>query len=129
MTMTELLVFDPALCCSTGVCGPEVEPALVRFAADLEWLRTRGVEVRRFNLSQEPGAFAANGLVREALQREGTDCLPLLLVNGRAAARGRVSLPRGDGGLGERGDGDTGRPGDARRITRRMRPLVRLLLT
>jgi hypothetical protein len=87
--MTELFVFDPALCCSTGVCGPEVDPALVRFAADLEWLRTRGVEVRRFNLSQEPGAFDANGLVREALQREGTDCLPLLLVNGQVAARGR----------------------------------------
>lgn len=56
--MNELLVFDPALCCSTGVCGPEVDPALVSFAADLEWLRTRGVQVRRFNLAQEPGAFA-----------------------------------------------------------------------
>jgi hypothetical protein len=89
MTMTKLRVFDPALCCSTGVCGPEVDPALVRFAADLEWLRSRGVEVRRFNLSHEPSAFAEQTQVREALQQDGTTCLPLLLVNGQVAARGR----------------------------------------
>jgi hypothetical protein len=34
----DLLVFDPALCCSSGVCGPELDTDLVRFAADLEWL-------------------------------------------------------------------------------------------
>jgi arsenite methyltransferase len=89
MTMTELRVFDPALCCSTGVCGPEVDPALVRFAADLEWLRSRGVEVRRSNLSREPSAFAEHRQVHEALQRDGTECLPLLLLNGQVAARGR----------------------------------------
>ena len=27
-------VFDPAMCCSTGVCGPSVEPDLARFAAE-----------------------------------------------------------------------------------------------
>jgi len=92
--MTELLVFDPALCCSTGVCGPEVNPDLVRFAADVEWLRKRGVEVRRFNLSQEPGTFAASAPVREALQNDGTDCLPLILVDGQVAARGRYPSRR-----------------------------------
>jgi hypothetical protein len=89
MTMTKLCVFDPALCCSTGVCGPEVDPALVRFAADLEWLRSRGVEVRRFNLSHEPSAFAEQTQVWESVQQDGTTCLPLLLVNGQVAARGR----------------------------------------
>jgi hypothetical protein len=36
---TTLCVFDPAMCCSTGVCGPSVDPELARFAADLDWLK------------------------------------------------------------------------------------------
>jgi hypothetical protein len=86
--MTRLNVYDPALCCSTGVCGPEVDESLVRFAADLEWLKGRGVEVRRFDLAWEPGAFAANATVRDALTREGVSCLPLLMVGGEEIARG-----------------------------------------
>jgi len=36
-------VYDPPMCCSTGVCGPAIDPVLPRFAADLEWLKGRGV--------------------------------------------------------------------------------------
>lgn len=75
-------VFDPAMCCSTGVCGPSVDPTLVRFAADLDWLRKKGVAVRRYNLSQEPAAFAENPLVRNKLATDSTACLPLILVDG-----------------------------------------------
>ena len=46
--MAKVQVFDPPMCCPTGVCGPEVDPTLVCFAADLEWLNTNGVEVERF---------------------------------------------------------------------------------
>ena len=88
-TMSELLVFDPAMCCSTGVCGPEVDPALVRFAADLEAVSAAGVTVRRFNLGSEPQAFMRNTAVRETLQREGTACLPLVLAGGEIVSRGR----------------------------------------
>ena len=45
--MASVEVFDPAMCCSTGVCGPSVDPALARFAADLEWLAGQGVAVAR----------------------------------------------------------------------------------
>jgi len=86
--MSKVQVFDPPMCCSTGVCGPEVDPSLVRFAADLEWLRTKGVEVERFNLSQEPAAFVGNPAVAQAM-RGGDGALPLLLVDGKIAAQGR----------------------------------------
>ena len=86
--MSKLQVFDPPMCCSTGVCGPEVDPGLVRFAADLEWLRSRGVEVERFNLSQEPAAFVANDAVAAAM-RGSDSALPILLVDGTIAAKGR----------------------------------------
>ena len=86
--MAKLDVFDPAMCCSTGVCGPAVDPVLPRFAADLDWLRRKGIRVERFNLSQQPGAFAANRIVKAALDEDGTACLPLIIVNGSVASRG-----------------------------------------
>ena len=75
-------VFDPAMCCATGVCGPAIDPELARVSADLEWLRGQGVAVERFNLSQDPGAFAGAPLVQRALQERGVECLPLVLVDG-----------------------------------------------
>jgi hypothetical protein len=80
-------VFDPAMCCSTGVCGPSVDPELARFAADVDWLEKQGVTVERFNLAQQPGAFAETPAVKEALAR-GNEVLPLVLVDDRIAVEG-----------------------------------------
>jgi len=57
---TKIEVYDPPMCCSSGVCGPSVAPALPRFAGDLKWLKAQGVEVARHNLAQQPLAFANN---------------------------------------------------------------------
>ena len=76
------------MCCSTGICGPSVDPALVRFSADLDWLKTKGVMVERYNLAQQPGAFADNPHVRTALTLAGNACLPLIIVDGAVASRG-----------------------------------------
>jgi len=84
----KLEVFDPAMCCSTGVCGPAFDPALVQFAADLQWLLANGVEVRRFNLAQNPAAFVENEAVRQALTEKGEAALPFLLVNDKVLASG-----------------------------------------
>lgn len=86
--MTTLRVFDPAMCCSTGVCGPVIDPALPRFAADLEWLAAQGVTVERFNLAQQPAAFAADASVRAALDAKGEASLPLIQVNGSITSIG-----------------------------------------
>jgi AhpD family alkylhydroperoxidase len=85
--VSKIQVYDPPMCCSTGVCGPVVDPALVRFASDLEWLSGKGVAVERFNLSQEPAAFVENPVVAAAM-RASDDALPLVLVDGAVAARG-----------------------------------------
>jgi len=89
MTSPQLTVYDPAMCCSTGVCGAEVEPSLIRFAADLDWIGKQGVTVRRFNLAQEPGAFARQNQVRRALQEKGESALPLVIMEGRVLSSGR----------------------------------------
>jgi len=85
----KIQIFDPPMCCSTGVCGPAVDPELVRFAADLDWLKRQGVEVERYNLSQQPAAFAGNDVVKAALGKDGNDCLPLTLVDGAVACTGK----------------------------------------
>jgi len=87
--MQTLQVFDPAMCCSTGVCGPGVDTKLVQFAADLDWLKTQAVMVQRHNLSQNPGAFVENELVKTALVEKGEAALPVILLNGKVAATGR----------------------------------------
>ena len=75
-------VFEPALCCNTGVCGEDVDQALVTFTADLAALRDLGVDIARHNLANDPGAFAANRSVSAYLQVAGSAGLPLTLVDG-----------------------------------------------
>jgi len=82
MTTKKLQVYDPPMCCSSGVCGTTVNPELARFAVDLEWLKKQGVEVERFNLSSHPAAFASSDTVKKALTERGNGCLPLTLVDG-----------------------------------------------
>jgi arsenite methyltransferase len=81
-------VFDPPMCCSTGVCGPAVDPVLPRFAADLEWLKQQGVSVRRYNPAQQPQAFAGNPQVVATLAADPDHSLPLLLLDGVILRRG-----------------------------------------
>ena len=85
---SEIKVFDPPMCCSSGVCGPSVNPKLVQFAGDLDELKQRGVTVSRFNLSSEPAAFVAEPLVKETLAKEGNECLPLILADGIIVSKG-----------------------------------------
>ncbi len=84
-----LEVFDPPMCCSTSVCGPNVDPRLVQFASDFLWVAGQGVHVERYNLSQQPQAFAANETVKAALVKYGSACLPLILLNGAIVSKGR----------------------------------------
>jgi hypothetical protein len=88
ITMITVRVFDPAQCCSSGVCGPSVDPELARFAADLAWLQARGVSVERFNLAQQPAAFVADGVVKSELEAKGTAALPVVKVNGDLRSTG-----------------------------------------
>ena len=87
--MATLDVFDPPMCCSTGVCGPSVDPVLARFAADLDWLAGQGVAVSRATLSQEPEKFVACAPVRDALYQMGDEALPAVVVDGRLRSTGR----------------------------------------
>ncbi|GAA5183461.1 hypothetical protein GCM10025771_35110 [Niveibacterium umoris] len=88
-SMKTLKVYDPALCCSTGVCGTDVDQALVSFSADVAWATAQGASIERFNLAQQPMAFAENAVVKGFLERSGAEALPLILLDGEVALAGR----------------------------------------
>ena len=81
-------VYDPAMCCSTGVCGPDVDDSLTDFANDVKWMKSQGIEVNRFNLGQEPEAFKSNPVVIARLQNAGSDILPIIFINGERVSEG-----------------------------------------
>ena len=87
--MKAIQVYDPPMCCSTGICGTDLDPDLVNFAAILSQLANTGVKIERFNLGQQPMAFAQNPAVKAALQQEGTDVLPLIFLGGEVYMKGR----------------------------------------
>ncbi len=85
--MKTVQVYDKPMCCSTGVCGPDVDPVLPQFAADLDWLKGQGHQVERYNLAQQPQAFIENKSIHQLLSTEGTDCLPVIVVDGQIVSR------------------------------------------
>lgn len=87
--MKTIQVYDPPMCCSTGICGTEIDPLLVGFAAMLSDLSRVGVTVQRFNLGQQPLAFLQNTVVKDRLDNGGVEVLPLLLVDGKVYLEGR----------------------------------------
>lgn len=87
--MTNIQIFEPGLCCGTGICGVDVDQKLVTFSADIDWARAAGGDVARFNLAQEPLAFAENDIARAFLHTAGSDGLPVVLVDGQTVLTGR----------------------------------------
>lgn len=86
--MSKVEIFDPALCCPTGVCGPSVDPELTRVATAIFLLEKRGFDIKRYNLGTEPAKFVENNEVNKVLHEKGPDSLPVTIVNGEIAKIG-----------------------------------------
>lgn len=84
--MKSLQIYDPAMCCSTGVCGPSIDQKLVKLAADVAFLKSKGVSVERYNLGHQPEAFTANQLVLTEMGAEAEN-LPIFIVDGEMMAK------------------------------------------
>ena len=82
-------VYDPAMCCPTGICGPGVDPALLTITRDLRWLEKHGVLTERFGLSQSPDAFVRQTRIAGLMQAFGDAALPAALVDGQVLCYGR----------------------------------------
>lgn len=83
--MKKIEIFDPAMCCTTGVCGPSIDPELMRVATVINSLKEKGIVINRHGLSSEPQDFITNKVISNILQKEGADILPVTLMDGEVA--------------------------------------------
>lgn len=81
-------LFEPAMCCETGVCGPSVDQELLAVREDLRWAEAQGASVARHNLSSDPDAFVASAKVTGLMQAFGEKALPVLVIDGEIAVHG-----------------------------------------
>jgi hypothetical protein len=86
--MKKMIIFDPAMCCSTGVCGPSVNKELLRVSTVLNTLKNKGVLVERYNLTSNPQAFIDNKEINAILNTKGVDTLPVTMVDGIVVKEG-----------------------------------------
>jgi len=84
-------IYDPAMCCPTGVCGPSVDPELIRIQETLRQIRKQApeVQVERYSLTTNPQAFVSNPAIGELLKNDGMQCFPLAFVDGKLIEKGR----------------------------------------
>jgi len=81
--MKTLQIFEPAMCCDTGLCGPSLDPELFRISTVLSTLKKQGLNFERYNLSNAPQEFVNNQVVNKFIMQSGVDELPLTLLDGQ----------------------------------------------
>lgn len=86
--MKTIEIFDPAMCCPTGLCGTNIDPNLLRIAAIVDTLKKKGVDIIRHNLKDEPAVYVSNTQVNRLLLSKGVEALPITLVDGEVALVG-----------------------------------------
>lgn len=87
--MKKMIIFDPAMCCSTGICGPSVDKELLRVATVLNTFKNKGILVERYNLTNNPQIFVTNKVINEILNTKGVEALPVTVVDGVVVKEGK----------------------------------------
>lgn len=87
--MKKMQIFEPAMCCSTGLCGVGVDQELLRISTVLNGMEKNGVKVERFNLSNAPQEFVTNKVVNKYIKEKGVDGLPAIVLDGEIVITGR----------------------------------------
>lgn len=87
--MKKITIYEPAMCCPTGLCGVSVDPELLRISAVLNSLKKKGIEIERYNLTNTPMKFMTNKTVNKMINEKGVDDLPFTLVDEEVSITGR----------------------------------------
>lgn len=87
--MKKMKIFEPAMCCSTGLCGVGVDPELLRISTVLNTLNKQGVLVERYNLNSAPMEFVTDETINAFINAKGAEGLPAIIVDGTIVITGR----------------------------------------
>ncbi|WP_279145749.1 arsenite efflux transporter metallochaperone ArsD [Clostridium tyrobutyricum] len=80
--MKKMIIFEPAMCCSTGVCGPSINKELLRISTIIDNLKNKGILIERYNLSGNPQIFADNKTINKIINKDGIEILPVTMIDG-----------------------------------------------
>jgi len=86
--MKSVKIYDPTLCCPTGLCGVNIDPELMRIAVVVETLKRKGITIERYNLRDNPQVYVDNKVINEFLMKEGAEKLPVTTVDGEIVMKG-----------------------------------------
>jgi len=87
--MKKMKIFEPAMCCPTGLCGVGVDPELLRISTVLETLKKSGAIIDRYNLSSAPAEFITDPVINAYINTKGAEGLPAVMVDGEIVIEGR----------------------------------------
>lgn len=87
--MKKMKIFEPAMCCSTGLCGVGVDPELLRISTVLNTLNKHGIQVERYNLNSAPMEFVTDETINAFINAKGVEGLPAIVVDGDIVITGR----------------------------------------
>lgn len=76
-------IFDPPMCCPTGMCGPTIDPALLDLNEMVMTLQAQGVSVARYQMASHPNSFLSNAEVMKLVREEQMAALPITVVHGK----------------------------------------------
>lgn len=83
---TKIEIFDPPMCCPTGLCGPNIDPALLDVNEAILKLQKEydgQLTIERYLLSQQGPKFMQNKDIMELLKKNGVEILPITIANGK----------------------------------------------
>jgi hypothetical protein len=79
----KITLYEPTMCCSSGVCGPAPDQALITLQDTIDKAKERGIETERFQLTSQPKKFTENPEVMKLLQKQPIKALPITAVDGQ----------------------------------------------
>jgi hypothetical protein len=86
--MTELTLYEEAMCCSTGVCGPDPDDELVEVSAALDQLEEKfDVDVSRANMQHNIEQFLETQQIADLVEEHGPSILPITVVDDEIVAK------------------------------------------
>ena len=81
--MKTLCIYEPALCCETGVCTFCVEPSAIIITSIAKNLKKNGVTLQRYDLRNSPQEFDNNADITKLINSQGVDSLPATVFDGK----------------------------------------------
>lgn len=76
-------IFDPPMCCPTGMCGPTIDQTLLDLSEMLMTLESKGISVARYQMASHPNAFLSNAEVMKIVREQQMAALPIVAVRGK----------------------------------------------